>query len=294
MTKTQDRNLINQLKSIGINLTDTSKRNVQGFCPIHSPDGHPSFFFNLDSQLYQCFGCELKGKGINKLRFAITGEKSKINFVDAINLIKLGKVEKRLPSVQCAPIAIGNKGEKYLLGRGISRESIEKWGLMYSQDDNSIIIPLEKIGYVKRRITDKDYKYIPGTTITADLMGSSKYDEKSFNGAILVEGSFDAIYLHQLGFKTALAILHADISTQQIKVLKGLTSIIYILLDNDRGGIEATEKIVKKLRNEAFIIRRCSLPIGKDPNDCTKEEIEQALKNYRRINENYSYKNICQ
>jgi 5S rRNA maturation endonuclease (ribonuclease M5) len=284
MSSIKDRELISELKEIGVRIVDLKKRNVPGFCPNpEHADSHPSFFFDLDTQLFQCFGCSLKGKGIDKLRFQVTGILVKSGKTIEPNFIKNTQKKTHTPSIPSAPIAIGNDGEKYLIKRGFTLDTIKKWGILYSSVEESVIIPLEKMGYVSRffypeKHENKKYKYVFGTDIDCDLFGASQYVENGFKYAILVEGSLDAIWLHQLGFTTSLAILHPDVSPQQIKTLKGLTSIVYILLDNDKGGLETEEKIIKKLRRDSFIVKRCRLPEGKDPNDCTKEQVETALK----------------
>ena len=284
-TVTRDFDLIDQLEDIGIKLTDTTKRNVNGFCPVHSPDTHPSFYFNLDTELYQCFGCDLRGKGIDRLRFQVTGETVKTRYVNSeIKIIHHGEIPwKPEPIIPVLPPAIYNEGEQYLLGRGFTQETIKSFGILFWKADDCIVIPLERMGYVKRFLHpkpgEKKYWYIPGSDIDSDLFGISHYSPGLVKGAILVEGAFDAIWLHQLGYTTALAILHSDVSSQQLRVLKGVTSKIYLMLDNDRGGIETTGKIEKKLKEAAFIVRKCELPEGKDPNDCNKEQIEFAIKN---------------
>jgi DNA primase len=287
MNYTKDRELISQLEEIGVKIIDKNKRNIPGVCPNPKHlDSHPSFFFDLDTQLFQCFGCNLKGRGINKLRYQVTGilvniQESKIQKWDRIELKK-----KRTPSIKDLPPALNNEGEIYLLSRGFTSETIKNWGMRFDKLRDSIMIPLEKMGYVERFLHAKKgelkYKYVPGSDIDLDLFGISKYNELGFlkpSAAILVEGSLDAIWLHQLGYTTALALLHPDISLDQIKVLKGVTSIVYILLDNDAGGLNTEEKIYQKLRNNSFIVKKCRLPLEKDPNDCTKEQIEEALKN---------------
>jgi len=44
------------------------------------------------------------------------------------------------------------------------------------------------------------------------------------------------------------------------------------------GGINAVEKI-KPILRKYFIVKTCHLPVGKDPQDCTRKEIEEAMKN---------------
>jgi DNA primase len=286
MNYTKDRELISQLEEIGVKIIDKNKRNVPGVCPNPKHlDNHPSFFFDLDTQLFQCFGCNLKGRGINKLRYQVTGV---LVSTQESKILKWNKIElkkKCTPSIKDLPLALNNEGEQYLLSRGFTLETIKNWNIKFDKTRDSIMIPLEKMGFVERFLHAKKgelkYKYVPGSDIDSDLFGISKYNEEGFlkpSAAILVEGSLDAIWLHQLGYTTALALLHPDISQAQLKTLKGVTSIVYILLDNDAGGLNTEEKIYQKLRNNSFIVKKCRLPLGKDPNDCSSEEIEETIK----------------
>ena len=278
--KSQDKELLDQLSDLGLQIARVDNREAVATCPLHT-DHNPSFFFNLDTQLFHCFAECLKGKGISQLKYQLTG--SDLNPNDSGNTSTINvkqKIATIVPRIPLLPLAINNEGEKYLLGRGFTTDTIKKWNLMYWNEPNGIIIPIEKVGYILRYINltngNKKYKYIAGTRIETTLFGIEKFEDIN-HSAIICEGAFDVIYMHQLGFKNALGILHGDISGEQIKILKGVTSIIQLLMDQDSGGIEIVKKIIPKLRRN-FIVKVCKLPENQDPNDCSQEEIEKALK----------------
>jgi DNA primase len=58
--------------------------------------------------------------------------------------------------------------------------------------------------------------------------------------AILVEGNFDVITLHQAGFTEVLAPLGTALTPEQVAVLKRLTERVVLLYDGDRAGYKAT------------------------------------------------------
>ncbi|HMG24752.1 MAG TPA: DNA primase, partial [Kofleriaceae bacterium] len=58
--------------------------------------------------------------------------------------------------------------------------------------------------------------------------------------AVLVEGNFDVITLHQAGFTEVVAPLGTALTPEQIGVLKRLTERIVLLYDGDRAGYKAT------------------------------------------------------
>src|SRR5215510_13671396 len=58
--------------------------------------------------------------------------------------------------------------------------------------------------------------------------------------AVLVEGNFDVITLHQAGFTEVVAPLGTALTIEQINVLKRLAERIVLLYDGDRAGYKAT------------------------------------------------------
>jgi len=273
----KDREVLHQIQSAGIKIHDSTKRNLQCFCHVNE-EKSPSFFINLDTEMFNCFSCGLKGRGINHLIYEITGQK--INVVTLPNFIKPKDKKLITPRIPILPLAIDNPGQEYLNKRGYVNDTIKAWKLQYWKDENGVIIPIENIGYIMRWIVPPDpkmkYKYIPGTRIETTLFGLTKFKTED-NSAILVEGSLDVIWNHQQGFMNTLGILHSDISEIQIKLLKGIVSKVYLMLDSDQPGIEATSKIRSKLR-DYFIVKICKLPDGKDPNEVDRETTLKVIK----------------
>jgi DNA primase len=58
--------------------------------------------------------------------------------------------------------------------------------------------------------------------------------------AVLVEGNFDVITLHQAGFTDVIAPLGTALTLEQVQTLKRLTERIVLLYDGDRAGYKAT------------------------------------------------------
>lgn len=58
--------------------------------------------------------------------------------------------------------------------------------------------------------------------------------------AVLVEGNFDVITLHQAGFTEVVAPLGTALTLDQVSVLKRLTERVVLLYDGDRAGYKAT------------------------------------------------------
>ena len=79
----------------------------------------------------------------------------------------------------------------------------------------------------------KKGKLLFGLAQARDAMAAQKR-------AVLVEGNFDVITLHQAGFCEVVAPLGTALTPEQIGVLKRLTERIVLLYDGDRAGYKAT------------------------------------------------------
>ncbi len=97
------------------------------------------------------------------------------------------------------------------------------------------------------------------------------------NKCILVEGEFDAIYLHGVGINTAVSSIGTSLQLYQISLLKRYCDELYIVYDGDSAGKRATEKILNlfklyKLKYFDFQVVPVYLPKDTDPDDFVKEK----------------------
>jgi len=131
------------------------------------------------------------------------------------------------------------------------------------------------VGFVGRSIEGKDFKNTPKLPKSKVLFNLNRV--KTASRVYVVESSFDAIRLDQVGFP-AVATLGANVSSKQIDLLQRYFNDIIIIADNDEAGGNMKEKIVERLNGNVTVINLDKK--YKDIGDMTDEEISNINKNF--------------
>lgn len=97
---------------------------------------------------------------------------------------------------------------------------------------------------------------------------------------IIVEWQMDTISLHQAGFTNAVAISGTALTEEQIKLLKRFCKTVYLSLDNDSAGINATFQSLSNTINSEIDIKIINFWTYKDPDEYLKagNSFEDAIK----------------
>jgi DNA primase len=102
--------------------------------------------------------------------------------------------------------------------------------------------------------------------------------------AIVVEGYFDAIALHQVGINQVVASMGVALGQNQIRQLLRYTDSKKIILnfDGDKAGINAAERAIAGFKDlvygGAVQLRILTIPSGKDADEFLKEKSPQAYQ----------------
>ena len=170
----------------------------------------------------------------------------------------------------------------YFEGRRITKESVVKFDLGYSEKQDSVIIPMQSpdgmtIGFVARTIEGKEFKNTPGLPKSKILFNLHRV--KSSKIVYIVESSFDAIRLDQVGFP-AVATLGANVSSSQMKLLEKYFNNVVLIADNDEAGSIMADRLIEKLGSLITVIKldKQYKDIG-DMNDDAIRKLEYQFDN---------------
>ena len=98
---------------------------------------------------------------------------------------------------------------------------------------------------------------------------------RQYNSAVLVEGYFDVIKMHQSGRTNTVASLGTALTPEQCKLLKRYCNHVTIMRDGDEAGEKAALKDIDLLAEHGFLISLELLPDGEDPDSmCDKPELK--------------------
>jgi len=159
----------------------------------------------------------------------------------------------------------------------------------YDRFRNRIIVPIHDrqkrvIGFGGRSLDGSEPKYLnsPETEIFEkgkNLFGLDKsaISIRKKDYAVVVEGYFDVMALHDSGIENVVASLGTALSRNQITLLSRSTESKKILLnfDSDNAGIRAANRAISEVESLAIQgqldLRVLQLPSGKDPDEFLKD-----------------------
>jgi len=260
------------LAGSGLNIEKEAESEYIVFCPFHSNHRTPAGEINKFSGLFFCFSCsktadlvELIMHCSNRTYFeAVRFIKSKEVETDIVSDITNKLVDKEewtpfpnalIDQLNSRALESG-RGLDYFNKRNISKESIAKFKLGYSEKQDMVTVPVHNhedlcIGFVARSIEGKDFKNTPGLPKSKILFNLNRV--KTASRVYVVESSFDVIRLDQVGLP-AVATLGANVSSKQIDLLHRYFSDIMIIADNDEAGGNMKEKLIERLGSNITVV----------------------------------------
>jgi DNA primase len=266
------------------------------FCPYHGNHRTPAGEIDKHNGTFFCFSCH---KIANLVEFVM--HMSARTYFEAVRYIKSKETESNLESdinrqlvvkpdfVQFDELLIQRLNQqaleapramRYYNGRLITDESVNKFKLGFSEKQDMVTIPVHSpdgmaVGFVGRSVEGKDFKNTPGLPKAKLLFNLHRV--KTASKVYVVESSFDAIRLDQVGFP-AVATLGANVSNIQIELLKKYFNDVIVVADNDEAGGNMKQKIVDKLGSRVSVVQLDKQ--YKDIGDMTDDQIKNIDESF--------------
>ena len=272
-------------------------------------DEDPSMRYDKEYHILKCFGC---GEALDIFDLVALDKNlnKKQAFIETIKMYeprlldytetKTNKNETNLLKMWQEAVFNSKEALDYLHSRGLSDETIKKYGLGYNSsfyakaDDKTytfpaIIIPREENCYTARNISwkptdNKDLRIRKIGASTIYNLNQSNNSDKSY--CFIAEGEFDCLSFLELGYN---AIGLGSCSNFNKLFNSNLdTSKTYILsLDNDEAGKETADKIANefKVRNIKFITFNYGGLI-KDPNEALTTDKQAFITGIQGVLDN--------
>lgn len=178
--------------------------------------------------------------------------------------------------------------------RGLKPETIETFGAGFCAKGmmiGRIAIPIandkgEVVAYAGRLLEEPTddkpkYKLPPGFRKSLELFNIERAIKEPANAPLfIVEGFFDCMALHQLGFRKVVALMGTTLSTEQENlILKHTDSAthVVVMLDEDDAGRAAREEIAGRLAAYMFVRIHRFAHEGQQPAGLSAEEADELF-----------------
>ena len=261
------------LTGAGIEVESDLDLNYIIFCPFHNNSRTPAGEVHKENGLFFCFSCQKTAPLIE-----VVMHSSGRSYFEAARFIKSKEGETNLEAevqkqLYAKPeflpfdevvlkrlyngLLISDRAKNYFKYRKINTESWAKFSLGYSIKQDMVTVPVHSpdgmpIGFVGRSVEGKEFKNTPGLPKAKTLFNLHRV--KTSDNVYIVESSFDAIRLDQVGIPS-VATLGANVSKAQVELLQKYFNNIVVVADNDEAGGNMKDRIIEKLGSRVSVIK---------------------------------------
>lgn len=275
---------------------------LRGRCPIHREGGDDAFHANLTKNAFQCFYCQAGGNVFDfvaamencsirqaalllQRRFEVRGGQD----WSEVGIEKRKLVPKKVEVNR--PLRFGLQGvnpcHPYLAERGITSATARYFGAGFFAGpglmSGRMVIPIQDelgrtVAYAGRSLDGQAprYKLPAGFRKSAVLFNLHRAAASGCDKAVVVEGFFDCMKVHQAGFASVVALMGTTLSAQQEMLLRDRFRGLVLLLDGDAAGQRGATVMAAQLR-DAGHVEVLELPAGTQPDQLSSREIHQLL-----------------
>jgi DNA primase len=174
----------------------------------------------------------------------------------------------------------------YLEQRGVQRSTAARFGVGYYGGSgflrHRIVFPIHDsegrlVAYAGRSIDGCEPRYLfpPGFRKSQVVFNLHRATEEAVEWAIVVEGFFDCLRVHQAGYHKVVALMGVSLSEIQEKFLQRFPMLV-LMLDGDEAGRRASQQLAARLaaKGSVAVIEVAS---ARQPDQLSNEEINRML-----------------
>ena len=174
---------------------------------------------------------------------------------------------------------------KELLDAGLIKEADQKPGTYYDRFRNRLMFPIRDavgrtVAFTGRALSaDDQAKYLnsPETVLykkSEILFGMDRAKDaiRQRGFALLAEGQFDLLLMHQAGFRNTVALSGTALSSVHLSLIKRYADNLMLCLDADKAGLAAAARSAHAALTAGMRVKAVRLPEGKDPADIIAED----------------------
>lgn len=185
-----------------------------------------------------------------------------------------------------------------LVAAGLVKEADEKRGTFYDRFRNRLMFPIRDsvgrvVAFTGRALAKDDLaKYLnsPETDLykkSKVLFGMDRAKDaiRTRGFALLVEGQFDLVLLHQIGFTNTIALSGTALSTDHLNLVKRYAENLMLALDADRAGLAASAKNAHAALTAGMRVKAVRMPAGKDPADLASSDPKDFTDRVKEAND---------
>ena len=280
------------------------RHQLEGCCPIHRGKRDDSFRASLSRNAFHCFACQAHG---NVLDFVAAMERCSVREA-AVRLQQWFDVTGLAPWTRPVPGSARERelvrekegcnrplgfaltgvdhAHPYMQQRGIEDATAAEFGVGFYGGpglmSGRIVIPIrnpsgEIVAYAGRALDGRlpKYKLPAGFRKAWELFNVQRAVATRSKTAVVVEGYFDCLQVHQAGFGYVVALMGTSLSAEQ-EILVGRFDRVVLLLDGDAAGRAASRVISAKLSERCSVVL-ANVPDGAQPDQLSPTAIRDLI-----------------
>jgi len=188
------------------------------------------------------------------------------------------------------PFSLSVSWHPYLQQRGVQPATAARFGAGYYAGSgflrHRIVFPIHdgdgrRVAYAGRSLDDSEPRYLfpPGfrkSQVVFNLHRAVEETARPAGRAIVVEGFFDCLRVHQSGCRNVVALMGSSLSEAQEKLLRERFRELVLMLDGDDTGRRASQQLATQLWRKVSL-SIVQVPRGRQPDQLSGEEIQRIL-----------------